>query len=85
MTHVRRCPTLGRCGPVAGAAAMWLCVLAASSLSACTHEQLYGAGQAWQRNQCSRIPDKAEFDRCMAAASTSYDSYKKQTESAKKQ
>jgi len=85
MMHVRCCLTPSRCGRVASAVAIWFCVLAALSLSACTHEQLYGTGQAWQRNQCTRIPDKAEFDRCMAAASTSYDSYKKQTESAKKQ
>ena len=46
-------------------------------LSACTTEQLYGSAQGWERNQCSKIPDKADFDRCMARASTSYESYKR--------
>jgi hypothetical protein len=48
-------------------------------LAACSAEQGYNAGQGWQRNQCMRIPDKAEYDRCMAGASTSYDSYKRET------
>jgi len=54
-------------------------------LPGCTAERAYGTGQAWQQNQCSRIPDKAEADRCMDRANTSYDSYKRQTESEKKQ
>ena len=60
-------------------------LLPVSLLPACTAEQAYGTGQAWQQNQCSRIPDKAEADRCMSRANTSYDSYKRQTESEKKQ
>jgi hypothetical protein len=54
-------------------------------LPACTAEQAYGSGQAWQRNQCARIPDKAEYDRCMGKADTSYDSYKRETGSGQKQ
>jgi hypothetical protein len=51
--------------------------LAALPLSACTAEQAYLSAQGWQRNQCSRLPDKAEFDRCMSKANTSYESYKR--------
>ncbi len=54
--------------------------LALSSLSACTAEQAYVSAQGWQRNQCGKLPDKAEFDRCMAKADTTYDSYKRETE-----
>ena len=54
-------------------------------LPGCTAERAYGSGQAWQQNQCSRLPDKAEADRCMSKANTSYESYKRQTESEKKQ
>ena len=54
--------------------------VAALSLPACTAEQIYGSGQAWQQNQCGKIVDKAEFDRCMSKANTTYDSYKRQTE-----
>ena len=53
------------------------------SLPACTAEQAYGTGQAWQRSQCGRIPDKADYDRCVANTNTTYDSYKQQIEAAK--
>jgi hypothetical protein len=51
-----------------------------SCLSACTTERGYGAAQAWQRNQCNRLPDKAEVDRCVGKADTSYEAYTKQRE-----
>jgi len=54
--------------------------LIALPLSACTAEQAYLSGQGWQRNQCNRLPDKAEADRCMSNANTPYDSYKQQTQ-----
>jgi len=59
-------------------------LLVALSLPACTAERVYGSAQAWQQNQCNKIPDKTEFDRCMSKANTSYDSYKRQTEPAQK-
>ena len=43
-------------------------IVASLSLTGCTREQLAGAGQAWQRNECAKIPDKVEYDRCMRAA-----------------
>jgi hypothetical protein len=49
---------------------------AAMLLSACTTEQLYQTGQGYQRNQCSRLPDKADYDRCMREREISYDSYR---------
>jgi len=49
------------------------------ALAGCSGEQTYSAGQNWQRNQCARIPDRAEYDRCMADANRSYDSYKRET------
>ena len=54
-------------------------------LAACTTEQAYNSLQGWQQNQCAKIPDKAEFDRCMSKASTTYESYKRQTEPEQKQ
>jgi len=53
-------------------------------LCACTAEQMYGSGQAWQRNQCSRMPDKADADRCAAGTNTTYDTYKRQPELERK-
>jgi hypothetical protein len=61
-----------------------LSVLAALLLPGCPAEQAYSTGQAWQRNQCSKIPDKAEFDRCMSNTQTTYDSYKQQREPERK-
>lgn len=54
------------------------------SFPACTAERAYDTAQGWQRNQCGRIADKAEFDRCMSSANTTYDAYKRQTEPERK-
>ena len=59
-------------------------LLVALSLSACTTEQAYNTGQAWQRNQCNKLPDKAEFDRCVSKTDTTYESYKRQREAEPK-
>jgi len=58
--------------------------LLAMSLCACTADQAYGTGKAWQVNQCSRLPDKADYDRCMRGADTSYDAYKREREAQPK-
>jgi len=63
---------------------MLMPLLIALSLSACTAEQAYGTVQAWQRNQCAKLPDKADFDHCMSNTNTSYDSYKRQSEPGQK-
>jgi len=55
-----------------------LSVLAGFCLPGCTH-QAYGAGQMWQRQECIRIPDRAEYDRCMRNADLSYDAYRRET------
>jgi len=57
-----------------------LLLAAVQLLASCSSEQAYSAGQNWQRNQCARIPDRAEYDRCMVDASRSYDTYKRETE-----
>ena len=59
-------------------------LLIVSSLSACTADQAYGIAHGWQRNQCYKIPDKAELDRCLSNTNTSYESYKKATEPGQK-
>ena len=56
-----------------------LSLTAALCLPACTREQAYGAGQAWKRQECGRIPDKAEYDRCVREADLSYDTYRRET------
>jgi hypothetical protein len=54
------------------------------ALPACTTQRAYDTAQAYQRNQCGRIPDKAEFDRCMSGANSPYDAYKRKTDPEKK-
>jgi hypothetical protein len=49
-------------------------------ITGCTAQQGYGAAQGWQRNQCTKLPDKTDFDRCMSQTETTYESYKQQTE-----
>jgi len=61
-----------------------MALLVALSLSACTTEQAYYTAQEWKRNQCNKLPDKAEVDRCMSDTNTAYESYKRQTEPAQK-
>ena len=54
-------------------------LLAVHVLSGCSGEQAYHAGQRWRQDECKRLPDKAEYDRCMANASMSYETYKRET------
>jgi len=61
-----------------------IALVASLSAAACTAQQVYGSGQAWQRNQCARIPDKAEYDRCMASVAATYEDYKRETEAGRR-
>ena len=54
----------------------------AHTLTACSSQQLYGAGQAWQRNECFKIADQQERSRCLASSSTSYEQYKREAKAA---
>ena len=54
------------------AAVLWLC-------GGCSSQQMYATSQAYQRNQCEHLPDRAERDKCMEAANISYDQYRKET------
>jgi hypothetical protein len=64
--------------------AIGLSLSAAFLLGACSSRQIYDSGQAWQRNECQKLNDKAERDICLANSSSSYETYKKQSESTKK-
>ena len=58
-------------------------LLVAPCLACCSSQQAYGAGQAWQRMECSKINDAQDRSRCMASTNTSYEEYKRQAEAAK--
>lgn len=48
-------------------------------LGACSAQQGYYAGQAWQRQDCEKYINKTEHDTCLQRASGSYDDYQRQT------
>lgn len=48
-------------------------------LSACSAQQGYYAGQAWQRQECDKYLNKTDYDTCMQHTSGSYDDYRRQT------
>lgn len=53
-----------------------------AALASCSSQQLYGVGQAWQRNECFKISDQQERSRCLSSASTSYEQYKREATAA---
>lgn len=49
-----------------------------AGLSACSSRQFHATGQQWQRNECERLQDGAERNRCLADSKRSYDDYQRQ-------
>jgi hypothetical protein len=52
--------------------------------AACSSQQTYASGQTWQRNECNKIIDMQERQRCVTKANDSYDTYQKQVDDLKK-
>lgn len=50
-----------------------------SALYGCTSEQIYSTGQNWQRNECNKLADSQDRERCIKQTSTSYDTYQRET------
>ena len=48
----------------------------------CTSQQLYATGQQWRANECRRLADTAERDRCLRDARLPYDEYRRQADAA---
>ena len=61
-----------------------LTALTLLACAACSSQQTYGTGQAWQRNECNKIIDAQERQRCKANANTSHDTYQRQQDELKK-
>ena len=61
-----------------------LLMFAAITAAACSSQQLYASGQAQQRNECDKIVDFQDRQKCMARANTSYETYQRQTEEVKR-
>lgn len=53
------------------------------SIASCSSQQAYSTGQAVQRNECNKINDSQERQRCMEKANMSHDVYQRQAEAAR--
>jgi hypothetical protein len=49
--------------------------MAVLGLGACSTQQWYGAGQAWQHGECQREVNEADYRRCVANANVRYQEY----------
>jgi len=49
----------------------------------CTSQQLYGSGQAWQKQECSKVMDAQQRARCMDSAARSYEEYRREATTAR--
>lgn len=63
--------------------AMLVCSAAWVALAGCSSQQLYGGGQAWQQQECNKLMDAQERNRCMSSAKRSYDEYRREADAAK--
>lgn len=55
-----------------------------SVASGCSWGQAYSAGQQWQRNQCNRLVEQTERERCLGNANMPYEDYRRQSERTRK-
>ena len=55
-----------------------------SVASGCSWQQAYWASQGWQRNQCNRLVEQTERERCLRNANMPYEDYRRQTEGTKR-
>lgn len=53
-------------------------------LGGCSTQQAYNTGQAWRQNECNKLTDMSERQRCMKDAGQPYDAYQKDVDSIKK-
>ena len=53
------------------------------ALQACSAQQVYSTGQAWQKQECNKLMDAQERNRCMASTSMTYEDYLRQSDAAK--
>jgi hypothetical protein len=62
-------------------AGLGLVVAASVVLSGCSSHQAYASGQAYQRNECQKLPDAGSRSRCLQAAGLSAQAYRREAES----
>ena len=54
----------------------------ATTLSACSTRAVYQTVQGWQQQECRKLPDAAERQRCLDSTAASFDDYRRQRTSA---
>ena len=59
-----------------------LALVAPVIFGGCSAQQLYGAGQAWQKSECLKIIDAQDRSRCLSSTATSYEQYKRERDAA---
>ncbi|MDR2877572.1 MAG: hypothetical protein LBV36_05990 [Chromatiales bacterium] len=52
-----------------------LCIALGMAVSSCSVKQIYSAGRAYQTNECIKLQDDYDRERCMADASISHEDY----------
>lgn len=52
-------------------------------LAGCSSQQLYNVAQGWQHQECQRIADRDERQRCEKSSAMSYEQYRREREAAK--
>lgn len=57
-----------------------LALCALTLLSACSTDQFWSIGQAWQRDHCMKLQDHQDRSRCLADMSRSREDYERQAE-----
>jgi len=55
-------------------------LLVVAAVSGCSWQQAYSSAQGWQRNQCNRLVDETERERCLANANMTYEEYRSRSE-----
>lgn len=61
--------------------ALALLVLACT-LPGCSSRAVYQTVQGWQQQECRKLPDAAERQRCLGSTAASYDDYRRAREAA---
>lgn len=54
-----------------------------AALAGCSSQELYSVGQGWQQQECRKLADLAERQRCEKSSAMSYERYKAEVEAAK--
>jgi hypothetical protein len=56
--------------------------VALMALPGCSSRAVYQTMQGWQQQECRKLPDAAERQRCLGSTAASYDDYRRAREAA---